>query len=238
MSSPRTPRQLHLMSRVVAAVALVVVSPILLLAAFAILLSSRGPVLYPAARVGLSGRPFTMLKLRTMRGAPTHGVQRITGGQDSRISPVGRWLRKLKIDELPQLVNVVRGDMVLVGPRPEDPSIVADYYTPFMRRTLNVLPGLTSPGSLDYFAREERLPTDPAEAERVYVSTLLPRKAALDLVYIENRCWHYDLQLVLRTAGSMLGARALFPRRCAWERLEAAGLMRTALQAPAWTELT
>ncbi len=70
---------------------------------------------------------------------------------------------------------------------------MADYYTPFMLRTLNVLPGLTSPGSLDYFAREERLPSDPAEAERVYVSTLLPRKAALDLVYIEHRSWHYDL---------------------------------------------
>jgi lipopolysaccharide/colanic/teichoic acid biosynthesis glycosyltransferase len=238
MNTRRSSHQLHLASRVVAGVALVLVSPVLLLAALAIKTSSRGPVLYSAARVGLSGRPFTMLKLRTMRGTPSGDIQRITGGQDSRVSAVGRWLRKLKIDELPQLVNVVRGDMVLVGPRPEDPSIVADYYTPFMRRTLNVLPGLTSPGSLDYFAREERMPADPAEAERVYVSTLLPRKAALDLVYIQNRSWHYDLQLVVRTAGSMLGARTLFRRRCAWERLEAAGLMRNSHLTPVRREPT
>jgi lipopolysaccharide/colanic/teichoic acid biosynthesis glycosyltransferase len=238
MSSVTSRRPLHLTSRVIAAVALVLVSPILVIAALAIMMSSRGPVLYPAARVGLSGQPFTMLKLRTMRGVPTSEAQRITGGRDSRVSPVGRWLRKLKIDELPQLVNIVRGDMVLVGPRPEDPSIVEDYYTPFMRRTLNVVPGLTSPGSLDYFAREKAMPSDPAEAERVYVSALLPRKAALDVVYIEHRSWRYDLQLVVRTVGSMLGVRALFRRRCAWERVEAAGLMQTTVEVPVSGELT
>src|SRR6478609_8506396 len=126
MSLVRQDHEAHPISRLVAAFALIVVSPLLLLAALAIMISSRGPVLYRAPRVGLSGRRFVMLKLRTMHVAPTKEVERITGGQDTRISPVGRWLRRLKIDELPQLVNVIRGDMVLVGPRPEDPSIVDD----------------------------------------------------------------------------------------------------------------
>jgi lipopolysaccharide/colanic/teichoic acid biosynthesis glycosyltransferase len=220
-------------SRVVAAIALVVVSPVLLLAVVAIKVSSRGPVLYTAPRVGLSGRPFVMLKLRTMHQTSSQGVHRITGAGDPRVFAVGRWLRRLKVDELPQLINVVRGEMALVGPRPEDPGIVAAYYTPFLAQTLAVHPGLTSPGSLDYFARESALPSDPVEAERVYVTVLLPRKAALDLVYIQNRTWRYDVQLVVRTVASLVGTRTLFRRRRSWERLEAAGLMRAAALAAA-----
>lgn len=225
MTRAKSVNRLHLLSRVIAAAALVALSPVLLIAALVIKISSRGPLLFPATRVGLAGQPFTMLKFRTMRQAPSPGAQRITGARDARVFPAGRWLRRLKIDELPQLTNVVRGDMVLIGPRPEDPSIVADYYTPFMRQTLEVMPGLTSPGSLDYFGRERGLPVDPAEAESVYASTLLPRKIALDLVYVRNRCWKYDLQLVVRTVALMAGVRPLFPKRCAWERVEAGSLL-------------
>jgi lipopolysaccharide/colanic/teichoic acid biosynthesis glycosyltransferase len=217
----------HVTSRTAAAAALLLVSPVLLLAALAIKLTSKGPVLYPAARVGRGGRPFVMLKLRTMNGgqARGQGPQRITGGQDSRVSLVGRWLRRLKIDELPQLANVVRGDMALVGPRPEDPSIVADFYTPFMLATFAVLPGLTSPGSLDYFTREEQLPADPGEAERLYVATLLPRKVALDLVYVHHRCRRYDLQLLVRTLACLIGFHTLFRRQQARESAHADELL-------------
>lgn len=232
MNRPGNADGLHLISRVVAAVVLVVVSPVLLLAALAIKLSSSGPVFYPAARAGLSGRPFVMLKLRTMRGSPSGRQQRITAGNDSRVHPVGHWLRRLKIDELPQLANVVRGQMVLVGPRPEDPSIVTDYYTPFMLRTLTVRPGLTSPGSLDYFAGEAGLPADPAAAEQIYVGQLLPRKAALDLVYVLNRSWRYDVQLVARTLASLVHMRAVFARQRAWETAQADVLLLTASAGP------
>src|SRR5699024_3989161 len=121
------------------------------------------------------------------------------------------------LDEMPQLVNVVRGEMAIVGPRPEDPSIVAEHYTPFMLESLSVLPGLTSPGSLAYYGAESDLPSDPIEAERKYLTELLPRKIATDLVYVQNRSWRYDLQVVVRTVVGVLKLPFAFARRCSWE---------------------
>src|SRR5664279_3229712 len=132
MSELRAARDFHPLSRAISALALVVLSPIIVVTAAVIKLSSRGPLLFRAIRVGKSGESFVMLKFRTMREPVLGEAARITGGHDSRVFPVGRALRRLKLDELPQLANVVRGDMVLVGPRPEDPSVVADFYTPFM----------------------------------------------------------------------------------------------------------
>lgn len=224
----------HLRSRAVAAIALVVSSPLLLLAALAIKLSSRGPVLFTAPRVGKQGTTFTIMKLRTMRvDASDEPPSRITGGADLRVYPLGHWLRRWKIDELPQLVNILRGDMVVVGPRPEDCSIVSTHYTARMRETLSMPPGLTSPGSLDYFGAERSLPHSPAEAERLYLTELLPRKTALDLVYVRNRSCRYDLELAVRTAASLLGVtRAVFPRRQAWEQRAALELVAADADAP------
>ncbi len=217
--------RLHPVSRVLAGLGLLLSSPAVAAGAVAIRLSSPGPVLFRAARVGRDGRRFSMLKLRTMHQQPDGVSVRITGGRDPRVFAAGRVLRRIKADEIPQLVNILRGEMTLVGPRPEDPSIVEDYYTPFMLQTLAVLPGLTSPGSLHYYADEARLPDDAVEAEKVYVAELLPRKIALDLVYIRNRSWRYDVEVVVRTIASMVGLTGLSPRRQAWERGEAERLL-------------
>ena len=208
--------------RLLAVLGLIATSPILATAAVGIKLSGSGPVVYRAKRAGLHGRPFTMYKLRTMRNWSTPGeITLITGGADPRVFPWGRWLRRLKIDELPQLVNVIRGDMAIVGPRPEDPTIVERDYQPWMRETLSVLPGLTSPGSLDYFADESSLPADPTAAEAIYLRELLPRKIAADLVYVRHRSAAYDAALMLRTAVGVLGAHRLFTTTRMWELGEA-----------------
>ncbi len=219
--------------RVVAAIGLAVSSPLLLVCALAVKSSSPGTVIFKAPRVGKDGRTFTIWKLRTMEASTTTGATRITGGRDARVFPVGRLLRKLKLDELPQVVNIIRGDMAIVGPRPEDPTIVEEHYTPVMRETLDVLPGLTSPGSLDYYARETSMPDDPAKAEAAYFEDLLPRKIALDLVYVRNRSWVYDLELVARTALAMLGLPGLYSGREAWELTHASAILCKVM--PEWS---
>jgi lipopolysaccharide/colanic/teichoic acid biosynthesis glycosyltransferase len=210
---------------------LTVASPLLALAGIAIKLSSRGPVLFRARRVGLQGYPFTMFKLRTMHdGRP--GVSPISGGRDNRVFPAGRLLRRFKLDELPQLANVAMGQMAFVGPRPEAVSIVDEHYTPFMRESLAVLPGLTSPGTLSYFAEEAQLSDDPTERERVYAAQLLPRKIALDLVYIRNRSSCYDAELVIRTLASIAGVTKIFRRHQEWEQTEACRLLQAEAGEP------
>lgn len=206
--------------RLIAALALLAASPLLGLSAVAIRFSSPGPVLFRAERVGRDGAKYRMYKLRTMHvsSAPSAAI---TASQDPRVFRAGHLLRRLKIDELPQLYNVVRGEMALVGPRPEDPNIVQDHYTEEMRRALSVLPGLTSPATLDYFANEQALPATPDEAERQYVEEILPRKLAMELVYVENRTARYDLEIVLRTVLAIVGVRRAFRERQAWEHAEA-----------------
>lgn len=218
MTRPRT----RLIDRLLALLGLVVSSPVLAAAAVGIKLSGPGPVFHRARRVGLGGKPFTMYKLRTMRLPTAEMVgARITAGVDPRVFALGRCLRRLKIDELPQLVNVVRSDMAIVGPRPEDPSIVESEYAPWMRESLEVLPGLTSPGSLSYYAAEKQLPADPAEAEVVYLRDLLPRKLATDLVYVRGQSARYDAMLVLRTILGLCGVRHGFAGTQALERRRA-----------------
>ena len=186
-----------------ATLALVATLPILAAAALAIRLTSPGPVFYRATRVGRGNRPFTMFKLRTMhvtRAGVTGKVadSAITAKNDPRVFAVGAVLRATKIDELPQLFNVLRGEMSLVGPRPEDPRFVANHYGPAGLATLDVLPGLTSPGSVWYYASaEDELTTD--DPERHYVERVLPTKLALDLVYVREVSWRYDIVLIVRT---------------------------------------
>jgi lipopolysaccharide/colanic/teichoic acid biosynthesis glycosyltransferase len=210
----------QVVDRTLAVLGLVVASPFLAAAAIGIKISSAGPVLYRAQRAGMGGSPFAMFKLRTMR-VGTGDSARITGADDPRVFMVGNLLRRCKLDEVPQLVNVARGEMALVGPRPEDVSIVRDHYDDMMWESLTVLPGLTSPGSLSYFADEAALPDDPAEAEAVYLSTLLPHKIAMDLVYVRSRTARYDVQIVLRTLLSVLGLDSMFRRTLENEEKEA-----------------
>jgi lipopolysaccharide/colanic/teichoic acid biosynthesis glycosyltransferase len=189
---------------VVAALGLIVVAPLLALAALGIRLASPGPVLYRARRAGVGGRPFTMLKLRTMHPTPVAGGGPITAVRDPRVYPLGRLLRTTKIDELPQLINVLRGDMALVGPRPEDAELVARCYAPLHRETLTVRPGLTSPGSLYHDTHGERFLTG-GDPETRYIESLLPVKLALDVVYVRRMSLPYDLSVMWRTVVIIIG---------------------------------
>lgn len=195
---------------VVAALGLVAAAPVLLVAAVGIRLSSRGPLLYRARLVGRDGRLFTMYKLRTMHLDPRGSGTVITAQRDPRVFGFGRPLRRLKIDELPQLVNVLRGEMSLVGPRPQHPDIVRRYYRSEDWETLRVLPGLASPGSLYDSAHGEPL-VGSADPERQYAERLLPLVLALDRVYVQRASWWYDATLVGRTlwmiAATLAGQR-------------------------------
>jgi lipopolysaccharide/colanic/teichoic acid biosynthesis glycosyltransferase len=182
----------------VALTALLALSPVFALAAAGIWLSSPGPVFFRANRVGLNGKIFCMYKFRTMHVTQQSGGSSITAKGDPRIFAFGSWLRRLKIDELPQLFNIVNGDMAIVGPRPEDPHIVRRAYATPHFETLQVLPGLTSPGTLYYYMHgEQRI--DVADPERYYVEHLLPTKLALDRAYVREASTFYDLRLVFRT---------------------------------------
>ncbi len=189
----------RLIDLAVAALGLLLLSPVLLLAAAAVKLTSRGPAIYRARRAGTGGEPFDVLKLRTMvAGADRAGV--ITAGTDSRITSIGRFLRRTKLDELPQLWSVLSGDMSLVGPRPESLSIVEEHYTAEQRGALAVRPGLTCTGNLYHYVYQEHLEPPPGEgAEAFYVRRLLDPKLALDLHYVRHRTLLYDLRLLLDT---------------------------------------
>jgi len=185
-----------------AAVALLLLSPLLLAAALAVKLDSPGPVFFRQQRVGRGGVPFRIHKFRTMReGAP--GLQ-ITVGDDPRITRVGRWLRRTRVDELPQFIDVLQGTMSLVGPRPEVPRYV-EFYPPELReRVLSVRPGITDPVSLAY-ADESELLARAADPEREYVEVLLPRKLQAAAAYAERATLWTDLGVLLRSVGVLLG---------------------------------
>lgn len=196
-----------------AALGLVLTAPLLAIAALGIRLASPGPVLYRARRVGKDGALFTMYKLRSMHRDAGSSASRITGRADPRVFPLGRWLRRAKLDELPQLVNVLRGDMAIVGPRPEDPAIVARHYSTLERETLAVRPGLASPGSLFHSTDGERW-LGTADPERDYVDRFMPIKLALDVVYVRRASLGYDLRVIGRTAWvvcSGLAGKRSFP---------------------------
>ena len=195
-----------------AGVALVVAAPLLAVAAVGIRLSGPGPILYRAQRVGLHARPFTMYKLRSMRVGQAY-TSVVTAKDDPRIFPFGALLRRTKLDELPQLYNVLRGDMAIVGPRPEDPQMVEQFYAPLHHETFRVPPGLTSPGSIYAYTHGEAQ-LDVRDAHGSYAERLLPLKLALDLVYVRRASLGYDLALIVRTAwmlGTALMGRRAFP---------------------------
>jgi lipopolysaccharide/colanic/teichoic acid biosynthesis glycosyltransferase len=166
-------------------------------------LDSRGPVLYRATRIGKDGHPFTLLKFRSMIAASNPTASRVTHRGDPRITRVGRWLRDLKVDEVPQFINVLRGDMSLVGPRPEDPRYVA-LYTEEQLRVLSVRPGIVGPAVIKYRHEERLLAAAGESSESYYVNELLPAKLRIDLDYVEGRSLWRDLRILAE------GVRVLF----------------------------
>jgi lipopolysaccharide/colanic/teichoic acid biosynthesis glycosyltransferase len=186
---------------VVAVIGLVVLAPFLVLLAIWTKLDSRGPVLYRGERVGKGGRLFRIYKFRTMvQGAAQMGPG-VTARGDLRITKAGRFLRKTKLDEFPQLMNVLRGEMSLVGPRPEDPRYVA-LYTPEQRRILSVRPGITSLASVQY--RNEEAILSHANLDDLYTAVVMPDKLKTDLVYVDHQGFWSDLRVIAMTI------RALF----------------------------
>jgi lipopolysaccharide/colanic/teichoic acid biosynthesis glycosyltransferase len=175
---------------------LLLLSPIFALIALLIRLDSPGPVFYRAQRVGREGKLFYLFKFRSMVSGADKSGPGITAKSDGRITRAGRFLRRTKLDELPQLINVLRGEMSLVGPRPEDPHYVA-LYTPEQRRILSVRPGITSAASLQYRREEELL--SGVDWEQVYRQEVMPAKIAIDLAYLQNRTVWTDILLTLRT---------------------------------------
>jgi lipopolysaccharide/colanic/teichoic acid biosynthesis glycosyltransferase len=181
----------------VAATGLVLLSPVLLICAVLVKVSSAGPVLFSQTRVGKGGRVFRILKFRTMcAGAEAKGPG-ITASGDRRVSTVGRVLRRTKLDELPQLWNVLKGDMSLVGPRPELPQYVQRYDAQ-QRTVLAIRPGITDPASIAYRYEEDMLAAvdDP---ERHYCDVIVPAKLRMNLRYLEKISLSSDLRLMLQT---------------------------------------
>jgi lipopolysaccharide/colanic/teichoic acid biosynthesis glycosyltransferase len=184
---------------IVALALLVLLAPVMLLLAVAVMLESRGSALYRCERTGYKGRTFAMLKFRKMH---RHAVgPALTLAEDERFTRVGAFLARTKLDELPQLWNVVRGEMSLVGPRPEDPAFVAAY-PELYEEILAVRPGLTGLSQLA-FAREHQL-LDGADTERRYVEWLLPSKLAIDRLYVGQRSLVMDLRVLVWTVIAIL----------------------------------
>jgi lipopolysaccharide/colanic/teichoic acid biosynthesis glycosyltransferase len=184
--------------------ALLVLSPLLVLVAAGIFCGMGRPVLYVQERVGRSGRPFRLLKFRTMRPDDGRGP-RVTASGDPRITPLGRVLRRSKLDELPQLLNVVRGEMSIVGPRPELSRYV-EGYDASQRRVLRARPGLTDPASIAFRDEEGRLAAvEPARREAVYVAEIVPEKLRLNLAYLERASFWSDLAVIASTVRALFG---------------------------------
>ena len=184
-----------LVTRGVAGVALLLLSPILIAAAVAIWLEDGFPILFRQKRVGQFGSAFEILKFRSMR---SEGGALITGQADSRITKVGRLLRKYKLDEFPQLWNVFRGDMDLIGPRPEIPFYV-DASLSTWQEVLRVKPGITDLASL-VFRNEETILARAKNIDVCYRERILPAKLALNIDYLRSRTWVSDLKLLVLTA--------------------------------------
>ncbi|MBS4958429.1 MULTISPECIES: sugar transferase [Clostridium] len=178
-------------------IGIILISPFLLIIAICIKLGSNGPIFFKQERVGFKGKHFLILKFRTMIvDAEKYGKQ-ITVGKDDRITSVGKFLRKYKLDELPQLINVLKGDMSLVGPRPEVPRYVK-LYSKEQRKVLEVRPGITDLASLRYSDENDLLGT-VKNPEEYYINIIMKDKLNLNLEYIDKCNVFYDIVIILKT---------------------------------------
>ena len=190
-----------------ALLALLLLGPLLLVVALWVRLDSPGPVFFRQQRVGRGGQLFDIVKFRTMRtGAEAMGPQ-ITVGQDTRITRAGAWLRRSKVDELPQFINVLRGDMSVVGPRPEVPRYVALFPADVRQAVLSVRPGITDLASIE-FRDESALLAQSQDPERTYVEQILPAKLRHAQEYVRTRSLWLDLRIIARTVLAVLGLHA------------------------------
>jgi lipopolysaccharide/colanic/teichoic acid biosynthesis glycosyltransferase len=180
----------------IAAIVLIIAAPVIALLGLAIVVTSGLPIFFQQARVGLHGELFNLYKLRTMTVSES-GAQ-ITSRTDKRITRLGRLLRKTKLDELPTFWNVLRGDLALVGPRPEVPAFV-DLSNPSWRTILSVRPGLTDPVTISLRNEEELLAQAGADVEQFYVSELQPAKLRGYLEYLQRRTLRSDIIVLSRT---------------------------------------
>ena len=182
----------------VAAIGLVVLSPVLAAISIAIKAGSPGPLVYRGKRVGLNGETFEMLKFRTMVVDADKIGGSSTPEDDPRVTPIGKKLRRYKLDELPQLINVLKGDMSFVGPRPQVQWAV-DLYTPEEREILKVRPGITDEASLR-FSNEAEILKGSKDPDKDYIEKIHPEKMRLSLEYVRNRSFSGDLSIIARTA--------------------------------------
>jgi lipopolysaccharide/colanic/teichoic acid biosynthesis glycosyltransferase len=181
-------------------IGLIILSPVFLLVALLVKLTSKGPVFFRQNRVGKDGRDFKVYKFRTMyTDADKKGLLTV-GGKDKRVTSVGYYLRKFKLDELPQLLNVLAGDMSLVGPRPEVRKYV-DLYTIEQRKVLSVRPGITDYASIEYRNENDLLAT-ATNPEEMYVEDIMPKKIALNFNYINNRSVKTYFEIIFKTVAT------------------------------------
>jgi lipopolysaccharide/colanic/teichoic acid biosynthesis glycosyltransferase len=182
-------------------IGLLLLSPVFITLAIAIAFDSPGGVFYRQTRVGKNGHPFRILKFRSMRSGSDKKGQLTVGSKDQRITRTGRFIRRHKLDELPQLINVLKGDMSLVGPRPEVPKYVA-MYNEEQKKVLSVRPGITDYASIEY-ANENDLLASSSDPEKTYIDEVMPAKLALNKKYISEAGLGTDIKLIFRTLGKV-----------------------------------
>ncbi|MBW4827966.1 MAG: sugar transferase [Clostridiaceae bacterium] len=180
-------------------IGLIILSPFFLIIAIVIKVDSKGPVFFKQKRIGKNGNPFEIYKFRTMVVDAESLGKQITVGEDPRITRVGSFLRKYKLDEFPQLINVLIGDMSLVGPRPEVPRYV-EIYNDVQRKVLLVKPGITDYASIE-FRNENDILGKSNNPEEEYIKTIMPTKLDLNLKYIDEMSFSHDIKLIFKTIG-------------------------------------
>lgn len=183
-------------------IGLIILLPFLFIISIWIVIDSRGGVFYRQVRVGKNSKDFRLWKFRTMKTDSDKKGLLTVGGRDPRITGIGYYLRKYKIDELPQLLNVLVGDMSLVGPRPEVRKYV-DMYSPEQLHVLDVQPGITDYASIEY-SNENELLAKSADPEKTYIEEVMPAKLKLNMKYIEEKNFGTDLKIIFRTIGKIL----------------------------------
>lgn len=187
---------------IVSLAGLLILSPLLIIIAFAIMINDKGPVFFRQIRAGRNGRDFLVFKFRTMKKAPDHIEENFNPGDRSRVTSVGRLLRKSKLDELPQLINVLKGDMSMVGPRPEIPRWVK-VYPERWEKVLSVRPGITDNSSI-LFRDEESILSQSEDPEKTYREIILPKKLDLYEQYVESHSFSGDIKMIFRTLFSII----------------------------------
>lgn len=205
--APKSAWMKRIFDVVFAMIGLLLLSPLFLFGSLLAKLQSKGPVFYKSKRVGKDEVPFAMYKFRTMVINADKLGGSLTTYRDTRITPIGRFLRWTKLDELPNLINVIKGEMSLIGPRPEAPEYVK-YYTEIQKQVLLVKPGITGPSQLANRDEEEKL-KGQQDAEHYYITELMPKKLALDLHYVATQSIATDIRWLLKTCWLVIFA----PRR-------------------------